>query len=35
MKKFIVSSLLLVSFSLSTSPVLKAATVYTQGGFWN
>ncbi|SUM87168.1 Uncharacterised protein [Staphylococcus saprophyticus] len=35
MKKFIVSSLLLASFSLSTSPILKAATVYTQGGVWN
>lgn len=35
MKKFNVSSLLLISFSLSTSPILKAATVYTQGGVWN
>lgn len=35
MKKFILCSLLLVSFALCASPILKAATIYAEGGVWN
>ncbi|SCS40213.1 lactococcin 972 family bacteriocin [Staphylococcus caeli] len=35
MKKFIISLLLFISFVLSTVPLIKAATIYAQGGVWN